>query len=117
MKRTPDFDLSSSANDFRFMFTNRLSFKALENSWRSSISVKTNETQDAFFFSQQVNYGTDWVLEGVDKDIMDVLESIRLEGWEFDIDIVRKGREVEITNIRRGPNGLKPEAFFQCYEE
>lgn len=101
-KRTNDFTLHGIANDFRFLFTTRLSNKALENSWRSSIKVETNEAQDAFFFSQQVKYDTDRVMGGVYRDMMDVLESIRNEEWLFDVNMVRKGYELEVTNIRRG---------------
>lgn len=102
MKRTNEFTLYKLANDFRFLFTTRLSNKALENSWGSSIKVETNEAQDAFFFSQQVKYDTDRVMEGVYRDMMDVLESIRNEEWLFDVNMVRKGYELEVTNIRRG---------------
>lgn len=116
MKRTPDFTLNGIANDFRFLFTVRLSNKALENSWKSSIKVETNEAQDAFFFSQKVKFDTDRVMSQVYDDIMDVLESIRIEEWVFDVNMVRKGYELEVTNIRRGEYGLKPEAFFRNSE-
>lgn len=49
---TSEFELYKIANDFRFYFLHHLSQKAVENSWRSSINVQTNLSQNAFYFSQ-----------------------------------------------------------------
>jgi len=55
---TSEFELYKIANDFRFYFLHHLSQKAVENSWRSSINVQTNLSQNAFYFSQQCKSST-----------------------------------------------------------
>ena len=96
---TSEFELYKIANYFRFYFLHHLSQKAVENSWRSSINVQTNLSQNAFYFSQQVKYDTLRVIEGVYKDIQNVLKSLRDFGFEFDVKTVKKGYSIEVTNI------------------
>ena len=79
-----DFTLGEIANDFRHYFTNILSDKASENKWSSTISVLTNEEQNAFYFSQTINLDTDRVIECVYRGIQDTLESMKRLGYEFD---------------------------------
>lgn len=100
MKRTYDFILGEIANDFRFHFTNKLSNKALENSWRSSTKMQTNETQDALFFSQEIRYDTGRVVEAVYRDIQDVFKNMRDMEYTFDVKCINKAKKYEITNIK-----------------
>jgi uncharacterized protein (UPF0335 family) len=39
------------------------------------------------------------VIEGVYKDIQNVLKSLRDFGFEFDVKTVKKGYSIEVTNI------------------
>jgi len=94
-----DFKLGAIANDFRHHFTNILSDKARNNSWSSSITVSTNKEQNAFFFSQKINFDTDSVVECVYRDIQDTLQSMRNLGYEFEVKTVKKAYSIEVTNI------------------
>ena len=98
--RIKDFKLGEIANDFRHQFTNILSDKASENKWSSTISVLTNEEQNAFYFSQTINLDTDRVIECVYRDIQDTLESMKRLGYEFDVITTKKGYSIEVTNIK-----------------
>ncbi|WP_418181311.1 hypothetical protein ACNSOL_12450 (plasmid) [Aliarcobacter lanthieri] len=100
LQKTPDFILGEIANDFRFYFIKSLSDKALSNSWKSSIKVETNEEQNAFFFTQSVQYDTGRVIEGVYRDIQDTLKSLRELGFEFNAKTTKKGYSIEVTEIR-----------------
>lgn len=99
-KLTFYFDLNKIANDFRFHFITKLSNKSVAGPWRSSTKIRTNETQDAVFFSQEIRYDTDRVIEGVYRDIQGVLQEMRDIGFVFDVLCIRKGREYEFTNIK-----------------
>lgn len=99
-KLTHEFELGKIANDFRFHFTNKLSQKAEENSWKSSFEMQTNSAQDALYFSQTIALDTDRVAEGVYSDIQDVLEALKCDGFAFDVKTIKKGYSFEVTNIR-----------------
>lgn len=95
-----DFILGEIANDFRYQFTNILSDRATANSWSSTITVSTNKEQNAFYFSQAINFDTDIVIECVYRDIQNTLQSMRDLGYEFDVKTVKKAYSIEVTNIR-----------------
>ncbi len=99
-KKTTDFILGEIANDFRHYFTNILSDFAFANSWKSTITVMTNEEQNAFYFSHSIQFDTDRVIECVYRDIQNSLASMRKLGYEFDVVTIKKGYSIEITNIR-----------------
>ena len=94
--RINDFTLGEIANDFRHYFTNILSDKASENKWSSTISVLTNEEQNAFYFSHRSND----LVDTIAKDIQDTLESMKRLGYEFDVITTKKGYSIEVTNIK-----------------
>lgn len=101
MSKTYQFKLGGIANDFRFLFTHRLSEKALQNSWKSSISLQTNGKQNAVYFEQSIGLDTARTVEAVYGDIQDVLKSIRDEEWEFDAICLKKAYSYVFKNIRR----------------
>jgi hypothetical protein len=99
-ENTSEFILGGIANDFRFLFMRGLSERAVKNAWKSSVvDEKTNLSQNAFYFTQQIKHETERVATDVDRDIQDVLESLRKMGFEFDAKTIKKGSEIEITNI------------------
>ena len=98
--RTKNFKLGEIANDFRYHFTRILSDRASKNKWSSTISVLTNEEQNAFYFSQTIKFDTDRVIECVYRDIQDTLESMKRLGYEFDVITTKKGYSIEVTNIK-----------------
>ncbi|MCG3684459.1 hypothetical protein L5F43_03820 [Aliarcobacter butzleri] len=95
-----NFTLGKIANDFRYQFTNILSDRATTNNWSSTSSVSTNKEQNAFYFSQAINFDTDIVIECVYRDIQNTLQSMRDLGYEFDVKTVKKAYSIEVTNIR-----------------
>lgn len=99
--RSKDFTLGEIANDFRHYFSSILLDKASENKWSSTISVSTNEPQNAFYFSQIIKFDTDRVIECVYRDIQDTLESMKRLGYKFDVVTIKKGYSIEVSNIKR----------------
>ena len=95
-----EFILGEIANDFRHNFINILSDKASDNSWSSTISVSTNDAQNAFYFSHDIKFDTDRVIECVYRDIQDTLKSMRNLGYEFEVKTVKKAYSIEVTNIK-----------------
>ena len=98
--KTTEFTLGGIANDFRHNFTMCLSDKASSNNWGSKIKeISTNEQQDAFYFSQSINFDTLRTIECVYRDIQDTLKSMRELGYVFNVETIKKGYSLEVTNI------------------
>ncbi|MFA7084734.1 MAG: hypothetical protein WC141_09385 [Arcobacteraceae bacterium] len=99
--RTEEFKLGGIANDFRHSFLDLLSSKARKNSWHSSnVNVSTNKEQKALYFSHSIQHDTEIVIERVDRDIQESLQSMRNLGFQFDVKTIKKGYEIQVTNIK-----------------
>ncbi len=95
-----EFKLGEIANDFRDVFLRALSNKAEENSWKAiNVAFSTNEEQDALYFEQTIYLDTGRVIEGVYRDIQNILKSLRARGWEFQTKCIKKACKYKFENI------------------
>lgn len=99
--QTKDFKLDGIAISLRYHFIQMLSDYSQANGWSSKFKEFTNSEQNAYFFSQTVSLKPGVCIECVYENIQTTLLSLNEKfNFEFDVNWIEKGYQLEITNIK-----------------